>query len=55
MRANSERLAPPQVVADNCPLRRTMIQEVFLQIIVLARPLRAACQPEAANRGRNVT
>jgi hypothetical protein len=36
MRANSERVAPPQVVADYFPFRRTMIPEVFLQIIVPA-------------------
>ena len=34
-------------------LWRTMISEVFLQIIVPACPLRVACQPEAANRGQN--
>src|ERR1035437_8238648 len=32
-----------------------MIPEVFLQITVPARPLRAACQSEAAKRGRNVS
>src|ERR1035437_5673153 len=41
------------VLADNYLPLRTMISEVFLQIIVPACPLRAACQPEATNRGQN--
>jgi len=35
------------------PLRRTMILEIFHQIIVPEPSLRAAFQPKAASKGRN--
>src|ERR1035437_6611054 len=55
VRANAERLPHRRCLQIISLLRRTMIPEVFLPIIVPARPLRAVCQPEAAGRGQNVT